>query len=65
MPKQKTIHEQQGVVSTVFESFVEALSADTSLDPRIAERFKAAFSENPELSVDSVRRVLFFEEPLA
>jgi hypothetical protein len=65
MPKHEAIREQQGVVASVFESFVEALRANTTLDPKIAERFKSALSKNPELSVDAVRRALFFEEPLA
>lgn len=65
MPKQKRTYEQQGVVSTVFDGFVESLRADTSLDPDIAERFKSALSDDPELSVDAVRRALFFEEPLS
>ena len=63
MPKQK-IAQEQGVVASVFESFVEALRADTSLDSRIAEDFKSALSETPELSADAVRRVLFPNEPM-
>lgn len=65
MPKAKVVHEQQGVVSAVFESFVDGLRSDTLLDPGIAERFGSALLEKPELSADAVRRVLFPEEPLS
>ena len=66
MPKNKAIDNvQQGVVSTVFESFVAALRSDASLDPALAERLNSALLEGKELTPEELRRVLFFEEPLA
>jgi len=65
MPRKETKAEpKQGVVTTVSEDFVTALRNDPAIDPEVADRLNSVLLNGQDLSVDTLRRALFFEEPL-
>jgi hypothetical protein len=69
MPKDKatikpTAGAENNVVITVFEDFITALSADSSIEPAGVARLKAALLVQQDLSPEAIRQALFSEDPL-
>ena len=57
MPKPKAEKRlADGIVSTVFHDFIEALSSDPTVPGDVPERLRTVFLEDRDLSVDAIRK---------
>lgn len=48
----------------VFEAFLESLSDEPSVEPKVVERLRSALTSGGKIDADVLRRALFDEEVL-
>ena len=54
----------QGVIGTIFKTFVDRLRADSSIETPVIDRLEQTLLVEQDISVEGLRRALFGEELL-